>query len=556
MKANLSKQVATPYQICLIRKDGSTFDAEIEARDIYYNNENFRVACVRDITERKRAEEQAIKLSWIVEQSSVSVMITNREGIIEYVNPFFTILTGYGFDEAKGKNPSILKSGHHSKAFYKEMWDTILSGNNWEGEFLNKKKTGKLYWAKAVISPIVNSDGVITNFVSIKQDITERKSILEELVAAKEKAQESDKLKTAFINNISHEIRTPLNGILGFGALLSETDTSPEEKQEMLAIVQKSSDRLMKTITDYMDMARIFSGAMEVHPKEFLLHPFLEEITKNAKQLCVSKSIAFETDYHHDDDLALDSDPELIGKILNALLDNALKFTERGCIGCGYKLKEGFVEFFVKDTGKGIAPNMLDAIFTMFTQEDPSDIRGHEGSGLGLSIASGLVKLLGGAISATSEKGEGSTFTFTVPYTETEIAEKASPSVEKNVFVAGKPLVLLAEDQESNYMYMEVVLRLAGCDYLLAKNGKEAVSMCQQHPGITMVLMDIKMPVMNGLEATRLIREFRPELPIFATTAYAQTGDEQRFLAAGCDGYLPKPIQKEKLLAVLKKYST
>ncbi|MCA1760641.1 MAG: response regulator, partial [Bacteroidales bacterium] len=431
-----------------------------------------------------------------------------------------------------------------------------LQGNDWKGEILNKKKTGEFYWEKAFISPILNSDGVITNFVAIKEDITERKKMFEELVAAKEKAQESDNLKTAFLNNISHEIRTPLNGILGFGEFLTEPDTPADAKKEMLEVVKQSSNRLMNTVTDYMDMARIVSGTMEVHKKEFLLNPFFKEVTEKTSQLCAGKQIEFTTDYQPDvTGLTLDSDPELIRKTLNTLLDNALKFTVSGRICCGLKLKEGYVEFFVQDTGKGIAPKKLDSIFNIFTQEDASDTRGYEGSGLGLSIASGLVNLLGGTISATSEKGKGSTFAFTVPYTETELAEKSAPAEEKNEAVAEKPLVLLAEDEESNYLYVEVVLKKAGYDYLLAKNGEEAVAFCKQYPEISLVLMDIKMPVMNGVEATRLIREFRPELPIIVTTAYVQTGDEQRFLNAGCDGYLAKPIGKEKLLAVLKKYS-
>ncbi|MDZ7743189.1 MAG: response regulator [Bacteroidota bacterium] len=322
----------------------------------------------------------------------------------------------------------------------------------------------------------------------------------------------------------------------------------------MLAIVQQSSKRLMKTMMDYMDMARIVSGTMEVHKSEFLLQPFFEEVIEETRQLSAAKKIGFETDCQIKADVSLDSDPELIRKTLHILLDNALKFTDKGGIRCGYKPKESFVEFFVQDTGKGIDPEKLDAIFGMFTQENPSDTRAHEGSGLGLSIANGLVKLLGGTIAVTSEKGKGSTFTFTVPCTETVFTEKAPPKEEKNTAVEGKPLVLLAEDEESNYLYMEVVLKKAGFDYLLAKDGKEAVALCKQHPDITLVLMDIKMPVMNGLEATKRIREFRPELPIIATTAYAQTGDEQRFLTAGCDGYLPKPIKKDKLLELFQKY--
>lgn len=506
--------------------------------------------------DNRRASEKATKLSKVVEQSMVSVVITNKEGDIEYVNPFFTTLTGYSFEEVIGKNPRVYKSGHHTKEYYKELWNTILSGNNWEGETLNKKKNGELHWEKTVISPILNSKGDVTNFVAIKEDITERKKMIEKLVETKEKAEESDKLKTAFINNISHEIRTPLNGILGFGEFLIETDRSPEDKKEMLAYIQNSSNRLINTITDYMDMAMIVSGTMDVNKKEFFLEPLYKDILEKTKQLCDGKQLSFEAVINSEyADLKLDSDPELISKILNNLFDNALKFTEKGTISCDYKVNNGFVEFFVRDTGKGIENNKLEMIFSMFSQEDTSHTRGYEGSGLGLSIARGLVTLLGGTISVTSEKGKGSTFTFTVPYNKTEVAEKTPPVEEKIVTAPVRPLILIAEDDESNYLYMQAVLKMAGYNFLLAKNGKEAVAFCQQRPEITLVLMDIKMPVMNGLEATKLIREFRNDLPIIATTAYAQTNSQHRFLLAGCNGYLTKPIRKEKLLAMLKNYA-
>jgi PAS domain S-box-containing protein len=635
---------------------------------------------IQDITERKKAEFQILKLSLAVDQSPACVVITNLEGTIEYVNPKFIELTGYTLEEAMGQNSSILKSGEHSEEFYKDLWDTISAGKAWKGEFRNKKKNGELYWESALISPIKNKKGEISNYLALKEDITERKrlenanqslvSIIKysqdfigiagkeknaffvnpagqamvglegdaesnrtsvdeyfleedlpyvketilpalfsegrwsgefrfrhfktgeaipilydlfltedpetgqptnittisrnitllkqaekELIKAKNKAEESDKLKTAFLNNISHEIRTPLNGILGFGGFLLETDPAPEDKKEMLALVEQASKRLMNTVADYVDMARIFSGTMEMHKKEFLLHPFLEDVTADTKQLCAGKPIKFTTDYQPDNNgLTLESDPELISRILNALLNNAMKFTAAGSICCGLKLKEGFVEFFVQDTGKGIASNKLAVIFNIFTQEDPSNTRGHEGSGLGLSIASGLVKLLGGSISVTSEKGVGSVFSFTIPHAATELAEKAPPAVEKREVVAGKPLVLIAEDEESNYLYMKLVLTKAGFDCLHAWNGEEALTLCKQHPEITLVLMDIKMPVMNGLEATKLIREFQPKLPIIATTAHAQTGDKQGFLNAGCDSYLAKPIKKEELMGLIQKY--
>jgi PAS domain S-box-containing protein len=638
------------------------------------------VSYSRDITERKLSESEILKQSLAIEQSPVSVIITNLTGNIEFVNTKFVELTGYSNNEVAGKNPNILQSGKMPKEVYKKLWDTILSGNTWRGEFHNKKKNGELYWEFASISPIIDEAGKITHFLAVKEDITLRKrveeellkkdqllsSILEtqqeliarylpdttltfvnksycnlfghsenvligqkflrfipesewntelsrleqlnkrnpsntsisqaikpdgslcsiewtdlaifndsdevveiqsvghditeklkaeqELIKAKEKAEENDKLKSAFINNISHEIRTPLNGILGFAPFIIQSDITMEEKEEFLEILNFNSDRLMSTMTDYMDMAMIVSGTMEVHKKEFQLQPLFEEVIEKTKQLCAEKNIELETDVPTElVDLILDSDREFIIKILNILLGNALKFTEKGKIRCGCKVNNGFLEFFVQDTGIGIARENLEMIFNMFTQEDTSLTRGYEGSGLGLSIASGLVDLLGGTISVSSEKGEGSIFTFTVPYKETDVGVISAPMKGKNAIGPGQPLVLIAEDDESNYLFMKKVLKQAGCDHLMAKNGFEAVELCKQHGNITLVLMDIKMPVMNGLEATKLIREFRPELPIIATTAYAHTGDEQRFLAAGCNGYLAKPIKKEKLLLLLQK---
>lgn len=384
-------------------------------------------------------------------------------------------------------------------------------------------------------------------------NVKTRQILENSLVKAKKKAEKSDKLKTAFINNISHEIRTPLNGILGFGQFLVESELSEEDRRDYFEHVVLSSDRLMNTVTDYMDMAMIISGTLEVHKKEFVLQPFFEETTKNISQLCAKKDIVFYTELPPESvPFILSCDPEIIRKVLDKLLDNAIKFTKEGHITSGYIVKTGHVEFFVKDTGCGIGNKMLGLIFEMFRQADNSITQGHEGSGLGLTIAKGLVTLLGGQIHVTSEKGKGSEFTFTIPGNNIKLLQSAEKHPRK--INEDKSLLLVVEDDNLNYLFLQKILASSGYKYIRAFNGLEAVNYCKQNPDISIVLMDIQMPIMNGIEATRQIREFRPELPIIATTAYAQIGNEHSFLETGFNDYLAKPIKKEKLLALISKY--
>jgi CheY-like chemotaxis protein len=251
--------------------------------------------------------------------------------------------------------------------------------------------------------------------------------------------------------------------------------------------------------------------------------------------------------------LVLHSDREMLKRSLSLILDNALKFTSHGQISCSYTRSDAGLVFSIQDTGIGIAEAKTEMIFEMFSQEDPSLTRGYEGSGLGLSIAHGMVKLLGGKVGVSSELGQGSLFTLTLP--PEVIVEQPSTRLETNSaeVVTGELLVLITEDDLLNYHYMEILVANAGHRSLHATNGNMAVELCRQHPEISLVLMDIKMPQMNGLEATRLIREFRPNLPIIATTAYALTGDENRMLSAGCNAYLSKPIRPEALTALMQE---
>jgi signal transduction histidine kinase len=414
-----------------------------------------------------------------------------------------------------------------------------------------------------VAQSYTNTEAFSTNDVALLEMVgheisiyLDRKQMLDDLIRAKEKAEESDLLKTAFINNISHEIRTPLNGILGFGQFLADPGLTDDERQTYFGKVQTSSNRLLNTVNDYMDIARIVSGTLTVVKKSFILRPSLSVLIEEFRMLCIGKYLDFELVVSSDDDeIIVFSDVELVHRILHELLDNAVKFTTTGKISMGYQVVDDRIEFFIRDTGKGISAEKLSVIFDIFTQEDASMTRGHEGSGLGLSIVKGIVGLLGGTVWVESEKGSGATFYFTLPYGNSPTKLKPAVPVTGKTATATKPLVLVAEDDESNFMYLEVVIKKAGCDYILVQNGEEAVETCRQNPDITFVLMDIKMPVMNGLEATKLIREFRPNLPIIALTAYAQTGDGYRMLQAGCDEYLPKPVKPEVLKNLIKKYT-
>lgn len=514
---------------------------------------------LQDLTQQRVAEDKL----HIREQLLSSVMDTQQDLICRFLPDTTLTFVNKAYCKIFGKTEHELLGRKFLELVPESEWEDILS----KLKRLNEKNPQITYESTAFKADgsvmtvewtdvaIFNKESEVVEFQSVGHDITEKLKTLNDLRIAKEKAEESDNLKTAFINNISHEIRTPLNGILGIGQFLVGSELSAEERSEFFEHIEKSSNRLMDTVTDYMDMAMLFSNIMKMNKKEFALDPVFETITAKTKPLCLAKNIKFEVEIPIESiDLIINSDPEFIQKILDKLLDNALKFTNEGSITCGHKIITDQLEFFVKDTGSGIDNNMQDLIFEMFRQADVSNTRGYEGSGLGLTIAKGLVTLLGGQIYVSSEKGKGSEFKFTIPLKNSgksilpDAIDITKPKSTKT------PLILIAEDDDLNYLFLEAVLDSLGYNYIHAVNGKEAVDFCRQNPEISIVLMDIKMPVLNGDEATKQIRVFRPELPIIATTAYAQTGDEHRFLEAGCNDYLPKPIKKEKLLAIIRKY--
>jgi PAS domain S-box-containing protein len=370
----------------------------------------------KDITGRKIAEREISKLSRATEQSPVSVLITDLQGNITYANQAVFKLNGYSPDELLGKNPRIFSSGEMKEEEYRNLWETIKSGNEWKGEFHNRKKSGELYWESASISSILNEKGEATHFMAIKEDITERKRLIGELIEAREKAEASDRIKTAFLNNISHEVRTPLNGILGFAEYIVQPDTSQAEKEEYLEILHESSERLLSTITNYMDMSLLVSGQMRLKTGEVDLHGLIDNLYLQVLPKCRVKKLELKKDIVSTSKVHSLTDGAFIGKAVTLLLDNAVKFTSVGRITIGLAEREsGEQEIFVKDTGPGIDPDTESEIFKAFMQADFSGRRIYEGSGLGLSIVKGIMELLGGEIRFDSAQGEGTSFYLTLP---------------------------------------------------------------------------------------------------------------------------------------------
>jgi signal transduction histidine kinase len=399
---------------------------------------------------------------------------------------------------------------------------------------------------------LMNQNAVLDEKVRERTHELVRKNV--ELDAAREKAESSERLKTSFINNISHEIRTPLNGILGFGQILTDPYLKEEEKAEYLHIMNESSERLISTVTNFMEISIISSGNQEVFKAEFKPEFVLNDLKGHFKTICDRKNINLSVSLPPEaGSQKIYTDKELLFKILRHLLDNAIKFTDvGGFIILGFEVRESEFLFYVKDNGKGISEEGKKSIFKRFMQEDNSYTRGYEGCGIGLSISTGLIELLGGTIWVDSEKGKGSTFFFTVP-----ILQFTSPAKELVIPTAADgntKTILVAEDDDINFVYLNILLKHKMIQVLHASDGLEAIEMCKEHPEICAILIDLKMPRMDGFEAASKIREMRTDLPILALTAYSGADDKQRALDAGCDEFITKPIKKELLFERLAKH--
>jgi len=378
------------------------------------------VGITTDITNQKKTEEELRKLSRAVQQSSASIIITNLEGNIEYVNPKELEITGYQLDELIGKNPRVLSSGETPVGKYKILWDTITSGKEWHGEFYNKKKNGELFWESASISPILDENGEVTHFLAVKEDMTDRKKLMEELVIAKEKAEQSDKLKSEFLAQISHEIRTPLHAILNFSSILKdeieENYGSIKDIDKFFNGIKISGKRITRTIDLILNMSEIQTGVYKYQPIMFnLYNKVMTVVHYNLYQNAVDANLNFLLE-KETDETTIYADEYSIYQIIYLIAENAIKFTKKGSVFIRViRNKLDHLIVTIEDTGIGMSEEYLSNIFAPFFQEEQGYTRRFEGNGLGLSLVKKYCDLNNINIEIKSKKGIGSTFTLTFP---------------------------------------------------------------------------------------------------------------------------------------------
>ena len=640
------------------------------------------------MTEGIRSREGELRrLSQVVEQGPVSVIITDTHGVIEYVNPKFCEVTGYRPDEVLGQRPSLLKSGHTSDETYAELWHTVLGGGTWRGELLNRAKDGRLYWESAAISGVRDADGEITQLLAVKadvtaqkeaeqalrdgearlaeaqriahvgswewevengvmhwskelyrifeveperfrptlegtldrihpddreminrriddtingkrpfsavhrivrpnggervlhsegrlelddrgralrlfgisQDITQRRRMEDELRAAMEQAKAASTAKGEFLATMSHEIRTPMNAIIGMADLLGDTSLD-EEQHQFVEILRRNGGILLTLLNEVLDLSKLEAGRVEPEQTPFSLEPLIDEVLTPFRAPAESKGLRLESRIDPVIADTLLGDAGRLRHILLNLVGNAVKFTDSGYVELEIEPAPDAPEtlrFRVRDSGIGVPVEKHQEIFEAFTQADGSTTRKYGGTGLGLTLCKRLVELLGGHIQLSDNPGGGSVFEFDLRLP----AHTAPAASGKERAAASLPpglRILLAEDAEDNVLLIQRYLAASGAEITVAENGLAAV----QHftaGEFDLVLMDVQMPVKDGIEATEEIRswerlEGRPATPILALTAFTLSGEVERCLNAGCDAHLAKPVKKRTLIDAIAQH--
>lgn len=578
------------------RRDGSTFDVEVRASRLERSEGRIACALVLDISRRKQAEEERDRLVdrltelKVAIDESMLVAETDAQGVITAVNDHFCRLSGFTREELVGQNHRLLNSAHHPEAFFTELWDTIRAGRVWHGEVKDRAKDGRTFWLGTTIIPHLDADGRPDRYLALRVDITGRKLAEEalkesqehmverleaqvaectqalhdmnaQLLVLKEKAEEASRAKSAFLAGMSHELRTPMNAILGFAQLMARDPDRNAKDAAHLQRIMRAGDHLLDLINDVLSVSRIEAHKLTLNPQPFDMAGFFQGLQDMIGVRAKAKGLSL----HLEVDPALPpwvvGDEGKLRQVLLNLLGNAVKFTQEGGLGLAVQGLDGnLVKFEVSDTGPGIAPSELTRLFGSFEQTETGR-RSSEGSGLGLYLSQSIVQFMGGEIRVESEPGRGSRFSFVVALPPAEVRPAAPASRRKLRLAPDQPALkqLVVDDSADNRELLTQLLESAGFTTLAAADGQEALEAWKSwKPQV--VWMDMRMPVMDGFEATRRIRALEAELgspptAILAITASVLEQDKAAVLEAGCDAVLGKPFREQDLFDLLARHT-
>jgi PAS domain S-box-containing protein len=554
-------------------KDGSRIQVSIMGTPIVIGKKQVGVYGIyRNISDRKKADlalrASEEKLRNILYSSPDAITVSDLRGYITECNQAALDIFECDTDgELIGVNANQFVIPELKRKGIESLKRVLRNGfvKNIEFELITRK--GNQVFVSLSASLIRDTNDKPIGIATITQDISDRKAYERNLEAAKEKAEESDRLKSAFLANMSHEIRTPMNAILGFSELLRIEEVTKEVRDEYTKIIHNKGNELMLIINDIIDISKIEAGDVKIQKSDLKVNGFLQSIHQHyskEKSLMNKDHIQLRLEIPDKADPVIHTDPARLKQVLNNLINNALKFTQEGFIEIGYCLRHQGVEFYVRDTGIGVTREKQHIIFDRFRQVDESLNSQFGGTGLGLAISKNLVNMLGGEIWIKSAEDSGSTFYFTLPLLNNQAAEQplrgdllGSARTGRN---AGRIMdltgrkILIAEDDSANFLFLESYLKQTNAAILWAKDGQEALDVFHADPSLDMILMDLKMPIVNGIEATRSIRRTNREIPVIALTAYAFADDREKSISAGCTAYLSKPVKIEQLSQVLVCY--